>query len=183
MERNYVLIRSEMSHAFLQTVIAYLGCEYQRSNPPADGFGIDATGCFRGIWSDEEPSRHDIDIKFQLKSTSHNFTEKEDVLGYSLDRAHYEKYHENAQGPHNHLLLLMLLPEEGEYASWLELTPEQLVVKKCMYWTSLRNAPALAEDRSSITVYFPKKNLFSPEGLKKDILKPLAEGKELSCEF
>lgn len=76
----------------------------------------------------------------------------------------------------------MLLPEEEMYDSWLELSPEQLVVKKCMYWTTLRNAPALAEERKTTTVHFPKKNLFSPEGLRNDILKPLSEGKDLNYE-
>lgn len=178
---DYATIRCELSHAFLQTVIAYFGCEYQRSHAPADMYGIDATGSFRGVWA-EEPSRHDIDIKFQLKSTSTNFTQAETYFGYSLDRKDYEKYHKNAQGPDNHLLLLMLLPEEVAYESWLELSPEQLILKKCMYWVSLRNAPRIAEDKQNITVRFPKKNLFSPEGLRTDILKPLSKGVELNYE-
>lgn len=174
--RDYNIIRSELSFAYLKTIIAHLGGSCIPPGPVLDAMGIDAVTQLQGNWSDEPYADKTIDIYFQLKSTSNNYTQPQENIGYSIDKDRYNKYIDRSNERRFFLLLLMVLPPEDEYEQWLQITPEQLVLKKCMYWKSLRGASKIAE--SSKTVHFHKNdNLFTTDTLRNIILPRFAEGK------
>src|SRR3954452_9239289 len=50
-------------------------------------------------------------------------------------------------------------PEE-----WLHISEEALIARRCAYWVSLRGASA-SPNRESQTVYIPRPNLLSAQGL------------------
>ena len=51
---------------------------------------------------------------------------------------------------------------------WLSCSAEQLVLRRCLRWTSLRNAPAPERDgQETITVYLPETHVLTPDALRK----------------
>jgi hypothetical protein len=62
------------------------------------------------------------------------------------------------------LLVVFRLPaDENE---WLRLSEDQLVMKKCAYWVSLRGALEVTGQEST-TVRVPRKNVFSPDAFRE----------------
>ncbi|TIX54981.1 MAG: DUF4365 domain-containing protein, partial [Mesorhizobium sp.] len=49
---------------------------------------------------------------------------------------------------------------------WLTLTPENLILRNCAYWTSLVGSPA-TDNESSTTIDIPIKNSFDTKSLKE----------------
>lgn len=180
MEPNINQIRCELSIAYLKAVTAYVGGSFNILDRVADDWGYDCHLKFMGKFSDQEDALKSISMDIQLKSTSRNFTcDSQKGIGYQLDIRQYNKYRENANSRDINLLLLYICPPEEEYDSWLQCDPEKLLLRKCMYWTSLRGAQE-SENCSSVTVYFPPNNFFTVESLREEILKPLSEGRRLT---
>ncbi len=179
---NYNLIRSELSHAYLQAVTAHLGAGCNRVTTPTDNMGIDVKVDFCGNWSTNPDAFRRVPVSIQLKSTSTNYTVIKDKIGYSLKVEQYNKYIERCSEPDFFLILLMVLPEEKDYQTWLELTPDQLIMKKCMYWNTLKGASPENTNLDK-TIYFPQKNLFTPESLRNIILPVFAEGNNFTYEY
>lgn len=61
------------------------------------------------------------------------------------------------------ILVVLFLPADG--SQWLEHSSEQLALRRCAYWESLRGAPATSNE-SGVTVKLPKIQTFSAEALK-----------------
>ncbi len=57
----------------------------------------------------------------------------------------------------------MLELHEAE-ENWLEVGPEQLVCRRCMWWVSLRGAPDV-EPETTVTVHIPPSNRLTVEAL------------------
>jgi hypothetical protein len=60
------------------------------------------------------------------------------------------------------LLVVLFLPPNA--AHWLEQSEEELAIRRCAYWVSLREAPP-SENQTTQTVYLPKSNIFNAEAL------------------
>ena len=60
--------------------------------------------------------------------------------------------------------MVVCLPEDD--AQWLEWAPEQLVIRRCAWWVSLRGAPESMND-SGQTILLPRKQHFYPETLRE----------------
>lgn len=60
------------------------------------------------------------------------------------------------------ILAVLFLPTDPE--SWLEASPEELLLKNAAYWVSLVGAPE-SSNSSGQTIYLPEGNLLSPSGL------------------
>jgi hypothetical protein len=88
-------------------------------------------------------------------------TEKDGKISYVLTVQHYDKLRSVDIAAPRVLVLLRLPPKPEE---WLEITEDALVAKRCAYWMSLRGATA-SENQKNQTVYIPRMNLLSLEGL------------------
>lgn len=60
------------------------------------------------------------------------------------------------------ILVVLFLPADAQ--KWLTHSEDELVLRKCAYWQSLRRAPATGNS-SGVTVYLPKVQRFTPEAL------------------
>ncbi len=67
---------------------------------------------------------------------------------------------------------MLFLPPEKEL--WLNISEEQLILKRCAYWISLLGAPD-SENKSGQTVFLKKSQLFDPGGLEQLLIK-IAQG-------
>lgn len=59
------------------------------------------------------------------------------------------------------LLVVLFLPSTP--TNWLSHTPDELVLRRCAYWQSLRNAPSITT--KSAVIKLPKVQVFSPSEL------------------
>lgn len=103
----------------------------------------------------------EVDFKVQLKAT---IAEPKDVglhLEYRLQGSHrYDDLRCETIGIAR-ILVVLFLPRDA--SEWLDHTPEQLVLRRCAYWQSLRGAPVTAA--GSVVVKLPKAQVLSPEGM------------------
>jgi hypothetical protein len=156
-----------LCRAYVHAVAALAGVG---TSVPMPDYGVDLS--LRNI--EQRGARHldaRLQLDLQLRSTTRaNVTDTH--IGYDLDVQTYEFLRELSQI--RCLLVLLLLPEDE--ALWVSQSPEELVVRHCAFWHSLRGAdPTTAT--SSIRVAIPRSQVFSAQALR-DILNRLSQGGE-----
>jgi Domain of unknown function (DUF4365) len=155
-------IEAELSYAYVHAVSARAGfaCEYAGRH--SDRAGIDARIHIR-----ERLAPHavftDFSIEVQLKATSLEPVLQDDRYSYWLTLDHYDKLRD--VGTRNvRLLVVLFLP--GDRSQWLLHSEDGLVTKRCAYWVCLQGAAA-SDNRAGQTVYIPRTNCFSHDGLRR----------------
>lgn len=154
-------IESELSYAYLHTVAARAGLVCRVANALEDKAGIDAalTG-----WAPFPDGGYleEVNLNVQLKATIRVPYDDGQSLSYFLkDTSRYDHLcAETAATPR--ILIVLFLP--GEPAQWIGHSAEELVLRKCAYWVSLRGAPAI-DNSSGITVKLPKSQMVTPDNL------------------
>ena len=167
-------IESELSYAYLHAVAASAGMSCECSGRHADKLGIDAIVRAQEQFSDESILT-DLALDVQLKATIAAPSKKNDRLSYHLkgiDR--YDKLRKSTVNPAR-ILVVLFLPKDA--SDWMQQTEEQLAIKKCAWWVSLRGAPETDND-SGVTVYLPCAQVFNVQSLR-DIMTRLSKQEEL----
>lgn len=153
-------IESELSYAYLHAVASQAGMSCRDGNRHEDNNGIDAqlTAWLPYV---DALTLTEVDIKVQLKAT----------IADPGDDGHHYQYRLRGVQRYNDLrceslsipriLVVLFLPADA--VDWLEHAPEQLALRRCAYWQSLRGAPGITAD--STVVKLPKTQPFSPDGL------------------
>jgi Domain of unknown function (DUF4365) len=110
-----------------------------------------------------------VQLDLQLRSTTraHLFDAE---LRYDIDVATYESL--RTAPPIPRILVLLVLPEEE--VDWLSQSPEELIIRHCAYWTSLRGAEATTAT-SSVRIRIPRSQVFSAQAVQA-LMSRLAEG-------
>ena len=166
-------IEARLSYAYLHAVASHAGFVCRPAIPEEDKEGIDAVvtayGTFPGTW------RTQVTINFQLKATVTAPTNDGTHLSYFVQGIRrYDKLREDHREPVR-LLMVLFLPEQ--HADWLDCTEEQLILKRCAYWASIRHAPP-SENDSGQTVKILKEQILRPENLKR-LVERLALGNDI----
>ncbi len=154
---------SELSYAYLHAVAASARVSCAVSPRHIDNLGIDAHLEARSDQFDGPRKRVGVDI--QLKATILKPTTKhEGYLGYHFDKVdRFDKLREeNLQIPA--FLIVLFLPQRDSKKEWLDVSVNELKIRKAAYWVSLRGAKS-SNNKSGLTVYFPKSNLLTPKSL------------------
>ncbi len=155
-------IESELSYAYLHAIASRAGMSCRVSNRHEDNRGIDAQ---LTAWL---PNRADdalceVDIKVQLKATIAEPADHGDHYTYRLRGVNrYNDLRSEAVSVFR-ILVVLFLPRDA--AEWLHHSNEQLVLRRCAYWQSLRGAPAIQDD--SALIQLPKTQVLSPDGIKR----------------
>jgi hypothetical protein len=126
-----------------------------------DNNGVDATltawGPFPGNGYLTE-----VDIKVQLKATIAKPADDGSRLSYFLSGVKRFDDLRTLTVDVARILVVLFLPDDAR--EWLNHSEDELALRKCAYWESLRGAPATSND-SGATVYLPKLQTFTPEAL------------------
>lgn len=102
-------------------------------------------------------------MNIQLKATIKTPSDDGTHLSYFVQGIRrYDELRKDHREPVRSLVVLFLPPQ---HADWLACSEEQLALKRCAYWASIRNAPE-ADNDSGKTVKVPKSQLLNPENLK-----------------
>ena len=107
-------------------------------------------------------------INVQLKSTnsSHEYSINEDCITYYLKAKNYNDLVASTAVPI--ILALLILPEEE--SSWVCQDVDKLILRKCMYWVSLKGLPA-TDNSSSVAVKIPLSQVVTGDNLENLLIK------------
>lgn len=160
-------IESEISYAYLHAVASHIGAGCHSANRASDGNGIDAiiTG-----WGPFENGGYlqEVDIKVQLKATIGAPVANNGYISYFLKGINRYNDLRTAALATPRILVVMFLPPQIEH--WLNITEEELMLKKCAYWVSLRGASESENDKGQ-TIYIPQHQIFNGTSLKEIFAK------------
>ena len=155
-------IESELSYAYLHAVASHAGMACSVGSRHEDNNGIDATltawGPFpRGGYPTE------VTIKVQLKATIAVPVDDGTNLSYFLHGVSRYNDLRTETVSNARILVVLFLPADAQ--EWLNHSPDQLVLRRCAYWQSLRGAPSTSNG-SGATVRLPKDQMFNVQALK-----------------
>ena len=165
---------SELSYAYLHAVAAEAGMSCEGSDRHADKMGIDAL-----VRASEKFAADslltDLALDVQLKATTKKQTRKDGKVSYFLKGVErYNKLRKETVTPPKILVVLFMPPDRGEWLKWSE---DELALRRCAWWVSLRGAGATEND-SGQTVYLPENQHFHSDGLR-EIMTRLSREEEL----
>lgn len=140
-----------LSRAYAAAIAASAG--YTLAVQDFDRDGVDVQ--FRAGGS----MRPSLDI--QLKATINLSDASEGEFRYALRRRNYDLLREETLVPR--ILVVLELPREE--SSWINVSAQELAIRKCAYWVSLHGFPETTNSES-VTVSIKKSNRFDVEALK-----------------
>ncbi|MBF0392872.1 MAG: DUF4365 domain-containing protein [Alphaproteobacteria bacterium] len=103
--------------------------------------------------------RPSLDI--QLKATVNLPDGGDDEFRYPLRRRNYDLLRGESIVPR--ILVVLQLPKEE--SSWINVTSDELAIRRCAYWVSLSGFPE-STNADSVTISIKKKNQFNVVALK-----------------
>jgi hypothetical protein len=170
-------IESEFSYAYLHAVASAAGMNCDCTNRHDDNRGVDAR---LTCWEHFEGSyKEEIDLKVQLKATIDNPPTTGSHSSYFFKGVkQYDFLREETHNQHRLLVVLYLPNNKNE---WLNVATEQLILKNCAYWVSLRGANACTNSTGE-TVYLPKEQLLTPDNLL-NIFRKISKNEPLNYEM
>jgi len=98
-------------------------------------------------------------LELQLKCTSRDVLSESSVR-YPLNLKNYNDLRINALVPR--ILVVVLVPEN--LADWLVQSEDELLMRHCGYWVSLRGLPE-TPNTTTVTVELPRSNQFTVEAV------------------
>ena len=143
--------KERFSLAYIQAVAARAGYEALETKPDIDS--VD------GLLRSTVGKRPQID--FQAKASSRDILQSSHVA-YPLKMKNYEDLRAETVIPR--ILIVVLLPDDE--AEWMTHSEEELVMRRCGYWLSLRGAPTV-QNTSQATVKLPRLQLVNVTQLRQ----------------
>jgi hypothetical protein len=131
-------IESELSYAYLHAVVSHVGAACQISTRSLDGNGIDASIT---AWAPFKDGGYldEVTLHVQLKATRLEVPIAKGRISYFVrGKDRYEDLRKETLYVQRILVVLFLPPDID---SWLTVSEDQLLLRKCAYWVSLRGAP------------------------------------------
>ncbi len=156
-----------LCRAYVQAVAALAGVG---TSTPFPDYGVDLS--LRNI-EQRGRRRQDtrVQVDLQLRATTRANVTATDVR-YDLDVDTYNDLRELSQI--RCLLVVLILPEEE--GLWLSQTPEELLIRHCAYWHSLRGEGAVSAT-SSTRIAIPCGQVFSADSVRTFMTR-LSRGEE-----
>lgn len=150
--------KEEFSYAYINAVASAAGYSFQIAPRPLDQVGVDVT--ITGLVSPGSRRRTRLDL--QVKCTSRDLTDN-DFIRYPLEMKNYEELRNNNPDDDPLILVIVLVPENVN--DWLHQAEDELCLKHCAYWLSLRRQPQ-SKNQTTVTVYVPRQNIFNVDTLR-----------------
>jgi len=152
-------IECELSYAYLHAVAARAGMACRQGDRHEDNNGIDAQVT---AWAPFTSGGYltEVNMNIQLKAT---FVEPKETDTHFVFDLRKQSRFDNLSAPtvnFQRFLVVLYLPRDDQ--EWLSHSVDQLVLKRCAYWVSVRNATGL----TGTSVYIPKNQVFGPDQLR-----------------
>ena len=98
-------------------------------------------------------------IEFQAKATARDVI-KDDQIHFPLSMKNYDDLRIETINPR--ILVVLIVPEET--SKWISQTDDDLCLRHCAYWMSLKGQPA-SRNTANITVHLPMTNVLNSNQL------------------
>ncbi len=157
-----------LCRAYVQAVAARCGMS---ASMPTPDYGIDLTLHDIEI-VDGRRAESGFRIDIQAKSTVRAGADNSRIR-YDLDRRAYDNLRVDSVGCPRILVVLVLPRKESD---WLRQTQNELAIRRCAYWVSLKGRPP-AGNRKSLRLYIPRAKVFSAAALA-GIMRRIKRGEE-----
>jgi hypothetical protein len=156
--------KEQFSIAYVRAIVSVAGFVISRQEVDEDS--VDLTLSARGVSGTYRSPKIDIQLKCTARDLIHD-----DHLHFPLPRKNYDELRgDRFLVPR--LLVVVTVPEALD--DWLAQSEEELILRRCGYWMSLRDAPETS-NTETVTVYVPRSNLFTAPVLK-NIMQRIADG-------
>lgn len=159
MSVNIQSIEESLSVSYVSAIVAKSGASF---DIVSRDFGVDV--CVRNV-ENFNGQLIDVGVAYdcQLKATINWDMDDESVV-YDLEADTYNKLvYRHSRTTYPCILILLCLPKEE--CEWINITDEELKLRKCCYYYYLSGDPTL--NKKKIRIRIPKQNIFSPEVVKK----------------
>lgn len=155
-------IKEELNYAYIHAVAAYAGFSCDRPSKDRDSVDVTIRAKDR---LDEESIIYSPTLDLQLKASS-GFDLNAEIIPFDLPIKNYNELRQYSQSPR--LLVVMALPADKE--EWLQITPEQLIARRCCYWHSLSDEPQVSNTRTR-RIQIRTSQVFTPQSLRELLVK------------
>ena len=146
--------KEQFSNAYVRAVASVAG--YTLAKPEVDDDSIDLMVAQRGGSGTVRAPRLDLQLKCTGQDIINNGS-----LHFPLKLKNYDDLRaDNVLVPR--ILVVLCVPDD--LTDWLEHSEQQMLIRHCAYWVSLRGEAATA-NTTNITVQIPRLNLFHPTSL------------------
>lgn len=154
-------IESELSYAYLHAVASHAGVACSVASRHEDNNGVDAT---LTAWGPFQNGGYltEVTIKVQLKATIAVPVDDGTNFSYFLKGTNRYDDLRTETVSNARILIVLFLPPNAD--DWLNHSSDQLALRRCAYWQSLRGAPATSNG-SGATVKLPKNQVFNVRAL------------------
>jgi hypothetical protein len=146
--------KEQFSITYIRAIAAVAG--YSLYRPEVDNDSVDLGIVSRGGTGKILSPR----LELQLKCTARDIS-NENYIKYPLNLKNYNDLKINALVPR--ILVVVLVPEK--IADWIKQTEDELCLRYCAYWVSLRGITD-TENTTSVTIEIPRSNQFTPLSLQ-----------------
>ena len=152
------LKKEALSEAYVRAVVAKAGYNYGSYNHDV---GID--GIIKDVKEINGGYRASgFGIEFQLKSTWDVSFENGELV-YDLEVKNYNDL-VSWEGGNPAILILFVMPSDEN--QWLDFSNEQLVIRQCAWWCSLKGLP-VTDNEHTKRIRIPETQVFSPVELER----------------
>jgi hypothetical protein len=146
--------KEQFSNAYVRAVASVAGCSLAK--PEVDEDSIDLIVSQRGGQGIIRSPR----VELQLKCTERDVINN-GALHFPLKLKNYEELRgDDVLVPR--ILIVLYVPDD--LTDWIEHSEQQMLIRHCAYWVSLRGLAATA-NTTNVTVTIPQANLFNPASL------------------
>jgi len=144
----------QFSRAYVQAVASAANCSVEWAN--VDNDSVDGSLRWR---IDGQPIRRGL-VDFQLKATAQDCL-RENHLEYYLKIKNYDDLRTEGISAARILIVVLLHPEVDD---WTDQDEENLVLRRCGYWVSIRGEPEVSNVATRV-VHLPRNQVFDPAAL------------------
>jgi len=168
-------IEAELSYAYLHAIASRGGFSCTYAHRHLDDAGVDAIVHEDGRRLAVNSQLTSFELHVQLKATFQLPAKQDNKFSYSLTVPRYDRLR-SCRTNSQRILVVLYLPENAH--EWLSHSQDGLVVKRCAYWVSLRNAPESANPKHQ-TVYLPCDQVLSIDSLT-DLMRRISCREEIN---
>ena len=158
--------KEQLSNVYLQAVTTVAG--YSLYRPSVDDDSVDWGIAAKGVMGRIRAPR----LELQLKSTSRDLLDDK-YLRYPLKLKNYDDLR-LLDFAIPRILIVLVLPEN--LADWLQQSEEELCLRYCAYWVSLRGMSE-TQNTTTVTISLPRSNQFTATALQS-IMQRIGQGVE-----
>ncbi len=165
-------IQEEFSYAYIHAVAAVAGYSFQAATRQLDNAGIDAT--IHAIGRNGTLKFRPLPLYLQVKSSYQDLF-RPDYIYYDLSVEDYDSLRDDELRASPVILVVVLVPKEK--TEWLSNTEEELCLRRCAYWKSLRGDKPLTGNQKTTRVKIPRSQQLTVNSLQ-NIMENISQGEK-----